>query len=168
MCCGAAFAGSRGEALSLLFFCRRFLFQIKRKCRNAENIKCLLMVGRKGRVRIPVPLARQRCVGVAAPYKLCANKSLQTSRADDIRLYCIHFIYCFERSETNLSVALRQLPYRGAKIDSATNLNLSIRFTYARRYINWTFSAAISSSEKFFLPCSKISNSRVLYFARFV
>ena len=37
--CGAAFAGSRGAALSLLFFCRRFLFQIKRKCRNAGSIK---------------------------------------------------------------------------------------------------------------------------------
>ena len=46
MYCGAAFAGSRGAALSLLFFCRRFLFQIKRKCRNAESIKSLIMVGR--------------------------------------------------------------------------------------------------------------------------
>ena len=32
-------AGSRGEALSLLFFCRRFLLQIKRKCRNAVRDK---------------------------------------------------------------------------------------------------------------------------------
>ena len=30
------------------------------------------------------------------------------------------------------------------------------------------FFIMISSSEKIFLPCSKISNSRVLYFARFV
>ena len=41
-------AGSRGEALSLLFFCRRFLFQIKRKCRNAESVKSLIIVGREG------------------------------------------------------------------------------------------------------------------------
>ena len=42
-------AGSRGEALSLLFFCRRFLFQIKRKCRNAGSIYCLIMVCSEGR-----------------------------------------------------------------------------------------------------------------------
>ena len=46
--CGAAFAGSRGAALSLLFFCRRFLFQIKRKCRNAVSVYRLIIVGRKG------------------------------------------------------------------------------------------------------------------------
>ena len=33
---------------SLLFFCRRFLFQIKRKCRNAESVKSLIIVGREG------------------------------------------------------------------------------------------------------------------------
>ena len=32
----------------LLFFCRRFLFQIKRKCRNAESVKSLIIVGREG------------------------------------------------------------------------------------------------------------------------
>ena len=30
------------------FFCRRFLFQTKRKCRNAESVKSLIMVGREG------------------------------------------------------------------------------------------------------------------------
>ena len=50
--CGAAFAGSRGAALSLLFFCRRFLFQIKRKCRNAVSIKYSIMVGREGRSQL--------------------------------------------------------------------------------------------------------------------
>ena len=34
---------------SLLFFCRRFLFQIKRKCRNAGSIYCLIMVCSEGR-----------------------------------------------------------------------------------------------------------------------
>ena len=55
---------------SLLFFCRRFLFQIKRKYRNAESIKVLIIVGRESRRHIfIVPLSRQRCVEVAAPYK---------------------------------------------------------------------------------------------------
>ena len=64
---------------SLLFFCRRFLFQIKRKCRNTGSVYHLIMVCSEGRVQILqfhiVPLARQRCVGVAAPYKLRVNKS---------------------------------------------------------------------------------------------
>ena len=34
---------------SLLFFCRRFLFQIKRKCRNAESVKYSIVVGREDR-----------------------------------------------------------------------------------------------------------------------
>ena len=34
---------------SLLFFCRRFLFQIKRKCRNAGSIYRLTMVCSEGR-----------------------------------------------------------------------------------------------------------------------
>ena len=37
---------------SLLFFCRRFLFQIKRKCRNAGSVKSLIIVGREGRYKI--------------------------------------------------------------------------------------------------------------------
>ena len=51
MYCGAAFAGSRGEALRLLFFCRRFLFQIKRKCRNAGSIYHLIIVHSEGKKR---------------------------------------------------------------------------------------------------------------------
>ena len=37
---------------SLLFFCRRFLFQIKRKCRNAERRYHLIVVGRKGKGKL--------------------------------------------------------------------------------------------------------------------
>ena len=44
--------GSRGETPSLLFFCRRFLFQIKRKCRNAERRYYLIVVGRKGKGKL--------------------------------------------------------------------------------------------------------------------
>ena len=40
--------GYRGIPPALLFFCRRFLFQIKRKCRNAESVKSLIIVGREG------------------------------------------------------------------------------------------------------------------------
>ena len=51
---------------SLLFFCRRFLFQIKRKCRNAGSVYHLVIVRSEGRVQILqfhiVPLTRQRCV----------------------------------------------------------------------------------------------------------
>ena len=42
--------GSRGIPPVLLFFCRRFLFQTKRKCRNAGSAYRLIMVGREGRV----------------------------------------------------------------------------------------------------------------------
>ena len=49
MYCGVALPGSRGGVLSLLFFCRRFLFQIKRKCRNAGSIYRLIMVCSEGR-----------------------------------------------------------------------------------------------------------------------
>ena len=41
--------GYRGIPPVLLFFCRRFLFQIKRKCRNAGSIKYSIVAGREGR-----------------------------------------------------------------------------------------------------------------------
>ena len=41
--------GTGGIPPVLLFFCRRFLFQIKRKCRNAGSIYCLIMVCSEGR-----------------------------------------------------------------------------------------------------------------------
>ncbi len=58
---------------SLLFFCRRFLFQIKRKCRNAGSVKSLIIVGREGRVQIlqfyivPIKLYRFRGRMISAP-----------------------------------------------------------------------------------------------------
>ncbi len=89
--------GYRGIPPVLLFFCRRFLFQIKRKCRNAGNIKSLTMVGRECRVQILrvhiVPLSRQRVVGVADPYKIRGNKIVRGSRANDICPYRIPFHY---------------------------------------------------------------------------
>ena len=40
-----------------------------------------------------MPLTRQRCVEVAAPYEVRVNKFVQTSRADNIQPYCILFRY---------------------------------------------------------------------------
>ena len=48
-CTAARRCGCRAETARLLFFCRRFLFQIKRKCRNAGSIYCLIMVCSEGR-----------------------------------------------------------------------------------------------------------------------
>ncbi len=59
---------------SLLFFCRRFLFQIKRKCRNAGSIYHLIIVHSEGKKRFlrgfRAAVAAARCVEVAAPYRL--------------------------------------------------------------------------------------------------
>ena len=43
--------GYRGNPPVLLFFCRRFLFQIKRKCRNAGSIYHLIIVHSEGKKR---------------------------------------------------------------------------------------------------------------------
>ena len=48
-CTAARRCGCRAGTARLLFFCRRFLFQIKRKCRNAGSIYCLIMVCSEGR-----------------------------------------------------------------------------------------------------------------------
>ena len=72
---------------SLLFFCRRFLFQIKRKCRNAGSVKYSIIVGREGRIK-PYKFISYRFAAtvrrVAAPYKLHANKIVLSSREDNI------------------------------------------------------------------------------------
>ena len=108
----------------MLFFCRRFLFQIKRKCRNAGSIKSLIIVGREGRVQILqfyiMPLARHRCVESPHPTKWSINLyRLHGWRYPLIsRTFSLFtFTYYFERSETNPSVLASpiQLPYRGAE-----------------------------------------------------
>ena len=55
--------GYRGIPPVLLFFCRRFLFQIKRKCRNAGSIRNLIVVRRK--VRYKFILCRCRGSGAS-------------------------------------------------------------------------------------------------------
>ena len=58
--------GYRGIPPVLLFFCRRFLFQIKRKCRNAGSVKSLIIVGREGSKPIINNLQLLRpCIGCA-------------------------------------------------------------------------------------------------------
>ena len=51
-CTAARRCGCRAGTARLLFFCRRFLFQIKRKCRNAERRYYLIVVGRKGKGKL--------------------------------------------------------------------------------------------------------------------
>ena len=100
-----------------------------RRCRYRTAARAVPTNGRNRHFENFVPLSRQRCVEVAAPYKIRDNKSLQISRANNVRPHCICFIYCFEQNKTNPSVyASRiQLSYRGAKIDSATSPNLLLR-----------------------------------------
>jgi len=87
---------------SLLFFCRRFLFQIKRKCRNAGSIYHLIIVhseGKKDFCEDFVPLSRQRCVEVAAPYRL----RLIDYKSPFTNLFChIMQLYIFKKSRQTL------------------------------------------------------------------
>ena len=84
LCTAARRCGCRAGTARLLFFCRRFLFQIKRKCRNAGSVYHLIMVCSEGRVQILqfhiVPLARQRCVESPHPTS-CASKKLRADFA---------------------------------------------------------------------------------------
>ena len=97
--------GYRGNPPVLLFFCRRFLFQIKRKCRNAGSIRNLIVVRRK--VRYKFILCRCRGSG--------ASRSPHPTSCVSINLYRLHgrrypliprafslftFTYYFEQSET--------------------------------------------------------------------
>ena len=91
--------GCRAGTARLLFFCRRFLFQIKRKCRSAGSIYLLIIVRREDRVQILqfhiVPLARQRCVESPHPTS-CASINLcrfcgRIIFAPTAHLFTIHF-----------------------------------------------------------------------------
>ena len=91
--------GCRAGTARLLFFCRRFLFQTKRKCRSAGSIYLLIIVRREDRVQILqfhiVPLARQRCVESPHPTS-CASINLcrfcgRIIFAPTAHLFTIHF-----------------------------------------------------------------------------
>ena len=94
-CTAARRCGCRAGTARLLFFCRRFLFQIKRKCRNAGSIYRLIMVCSEGRNQLatiqpyynfvsasPISDSRKGC-----PYGCGSIYFVQISRADDIRHY---------------------------------------------------------------------------------
>ena len=102
MYCDTALPGGvQGDSPVLLFFCRRFLFQIKRKCRNAGSIKYSIVARREGRVQILqfhiVTLPRQRVVEVADPYKLPTELPIAMLRCGygkhDYRSQLITFFY---------------------------------------------------------------------------
>ena len=84
--------GYRGNPPVLLFFCRHFLFQTKRKCRNAGSIYYLIIVRSEGRKWILqfyfVPLSRQRCVESPHP-TMC----LIDSATNPICTFCCTSIY---------------------------------------------------------------------------
>ncbi len=91
--------GCRAGTARLLFFCRRFLFQTKRKCRSTGSIYLLIIVRREDRVQILqfhiVPLARQRCVESPHPTS-CASINLcrfcgRIIFAPTAHLFTIHF-----------------------------------------------------------------------------
>ena len=48
-CCAKPMCAYLSVGTVLLFFCRRFLFQIKRKCRNAGSVYHLIIVRSEGR-----------------------------------------------------------------------------------------------------------------------
>ena len=87
-CTAARRCGCRAGTARLLFFCRRFLFQIKRKCRNAGSIYCLIMVCSEGRNQLatiqpyynfvsasPISDSRKGC-----PYEVRGLKFVRISR----------------------------------------------------------------------------------------
>ena len=169
MYCGAAFAGSRGSALSLLFFCRRFLFQIKRKCRNAECIYHLIMVRSEGKSQLPT---NHNCYGSVStapitdsrkgcPYGVRVNKIVQISRADSICPYPVLFHYSLlvitlSASETTSQPRLTpsQRPLQGRLIDSSTTLNLPIHspIIFSIAFSNSSFCSGRRFCGPFILP----------------
>ena len=196
MCCGAALLGLGVKPRVCLFFAGVSFLRQKRNAETRDiyiiRLECVAKAGanymppvsattitdsRKGcpyewsAMDISGNSCRLRSSGASgSPHPTnCAPINHANSRANNIRPHCICFIYCFEQNKTNPSVYASRirLPYRGAKIDSATNPNLSIRFMYARHYIN-VFYHDIIHRKNFPPPCSKISNPCVLYFTRFV
>ena len=97
----ARHCGCRAGTARLLFFCRRFLFQIKRKCRNAGSIKYSIVARREGRMQILqfhiVTIPRQRVVEVADPYQLPTELPIAMLRCGygkhDYRSQLVTFFY---------------------------------------------------------------------------
>ena len=94
MYCGAALPGSRGEPPSLPFLCRRFLFQIKRKCRNAGSVYHLIIVRSEGRNQLstiqlyynfvsatPISDSRKGCPYEQLAIDICRFRGSSASRS---------------------------------------------------------------------------------------
>ena len=86
LCTAARRCGCRAGTARLLFFCRRFLFQIKRKCRNAGSVYPLIIVCSEGRNQLstiqpyynfvsasPISYSRKGC-----PYEVLYFKNMQS------------------------------------------------------------------------------------------
>ena len=81
---------------SLLFFCRRFLFQIKRKCRNAGSIHPLIRVRSEGRNQL-------------SAIQLCYNFVSATPIADS-RKGCPYEVLKFGRLQHKISRFCAAIP----------------------------------------------------------
>ena len=93
-CTAARRCGCRAGTARLLFFCRRFLFQIKRKCRNAGSIYCLIMVCSEGRNQLatiqpyynfvsasPISDSRKGCPYEQLAIDICRFRGSSASRS---------------------------------------------------------------------------------------
>ena len=101
--------GYRGIPPVLLFFCRRFLFQIKRKCRNAESVYHLIIMRSEGRSRLSQFITLYRLSLITdsrkgCPYEVRRLKIVQILGLDVIHPYRSLFYYSLlliTLSETN-------------------------------------------------------------------
>ena len=169
LCTAARRCGCRAGTARLLFFCRRFLFQIKRKCRNAECIYHLIMVRSEGKSQLPT---NHNCYGSVSaapitdsrkgcPYGVRVNKIVQISRADSICPYPVLFHYSLlvitlSASETTSQPRLTpsQRPLQGRLIDSSTTLNLPIHspIIFSIAFSNSSFCSGRRFCGPFILP----------------
>ena len=113
--------GCRAGTARLLFFCRRFLFQIKRKCRNTESVYHLIIMRSEGRSRLsqfitlyrlsPITDSRKGC-----PYEVRRLKIVQISGLDVIRPYrslflLFTFTYYFKWNELTRGLGLHRVGF---------------------------------------------------------
>ena len=131
--------GSRGAALSLLFFCRRFLFQIKRKCRNAERRYHLIVVGRKGKGKLstfqncydlvstivdngyPRGLPNEvRCLKMGNPQSTGSSGGWGTDLPSPAQAAAIEKLFSFARSEPVYGSVLPEVELPTAATDMTT------------------------------------------------
>ena len=110
--------GSRGETPSLLFFCRRFLFQTKRKCRNAGGLYHLIIARSEGREwTLQFYLCRSRGSGASGSPHPTKYAAIRLSKfRGRMASAPAAYIYYFEQSKITPQSRLTpsRLTYRGA------------------------------------------------------